>query len=156
MLTEFQAMSDGHLGQKNVEKHWTELLEDKSKPVYSTFFRAWPKTRKFGKVEINRMQTKIVIKQSQTEWAAPIVFAAKKDGTPCFWVDYRRLNAIMKRDSYLILIMNKSIDSLGKAPVFSTLNANSGYWKVEIDRSDRDKIANSSQYGLYRFTRMPY
>ena len=41
-----------------------------------------------------------VIVPSHSPWASPIVLVAKKDGTTCFCVDYRRLNAITKMEVY--------------------------------------------------------
>ena len=33
--------------------------------------------------------------------------------------------------------MDECIDSLGEATIFATLDANAGYWQVEIDENDR-------------------
>lgn len=44
---------------------------------------------------------------------------------------------------------------MGEETVFSTLDANSGYWHVEVDPKDRDKTAFTSHHGLYRFRRIP-
>lgn len=52
--------------------------------------------------------------------------------------------------------MDKCIDSLGKATVFSTFDANNWYWQVEIDEKQRDKTAFTTQHGLYRFIRMSF
>lgn len=51
--------------------------------------------------------------------------------------------------------MDECIDSLGKAAVFFTLDANSEYWKVGIDKRDRDKTAFRSHQGLYRLNHVP-
>ena len=59
-----------------------------------------------------------VIEPATSEWAAPVVFAPKKDGLLRFCVDYRRLNAVTVRDSYPIPWMHECIDSLGDAQVF--------------------------------------
>lgn len=74
---------------------------------------------------------------------------ASKDGTLRLCLDYRKLNALTKCDSHSIPRNEKCIDSLGDATVFSTLDANSGYWQVEIEESDRDKTAFTSHHGLY-------
>lgn len=34
--------------------------------------------------------------------------------------------------------MDECVDSLGEMTTFSTLDANQGYWKIEIDERDRD------------------
>lgn len=155
MLEPFSKMWDGHLGRISVAKHRIDLMSG-STPVHSAPYRAGPKVREFQRTKINRMFEQEVLESVTTEWAAPIVFAPKKDGIMRFCVDYRRLNAIAQRDSYPIPRIDECIDSLGESTVFSTLDANSGYWKVEIDDRDKDKTAFTSHHGLYRFTRMPF
>lgn len=67
---------------------------------------------------------------------------------------YRKLNAVTKPDSYQKLRMDKCIESVGEAAIFSAMDANSGYWQVEIGEADRDKTAFTSHQGLCRFIRM--
>ena len=97
-----------------------------------------------------------VIEPTLTEWASPMFFVPKKDGTMQFCVDYRKLNAVTVRDSYPLLRMDECIDSLGDATVFTTLDCNNGYWQVEIAEKDRDKTTFASHSGLHRFLRMPF
>lgn len=52
--------------------------------------------------------------------------------------------------------MDKCIDSLDEARVFSTLDVSSGYWKIEMDDKDVDKTEFVTQHGLIRYTRMPF
>ena len=46
------------------------------------------------------MIKKDVIQQSNSPWASPIVLVQKKDGTIRFCVDYRKLNAVARKDAY--------------------------------------------------------
>lgn len=96
-----------------------------------------------------------VIELPQNEWAAPIVFAPKKDGTMRFCYDYMRLIALETRDLYPISCVEEWIESLGKATASSTYDANSGFWHGETDEKDCDKTAFTSDHGLYRFIRSP-
>lgn len=94
------------------------------------------------------------IEPAQMEWTAPIIFAMKKDRMLRFCVDYRKLNAVTKLDSYLIPRMDKCNAFLGNAAIFSTSDANSGYWQVEIEEADRDKTAFNLHHRLHRFVCM--
>lgn len=48
------------------------------------------------------------------------------------------------------------IDSPGEAAFVLTLDANSRYWQIEIEGSDRDKSAFTSHRGLNQFFCMPF
>lgn len=89
-----------------------------------------------------------VIEPSLTEWAASVVSAPNKKGSLRFCVDCRQLNAVTIGDAYPIPLMDEFINSLGDPQVFSTLDANFGYWQVEIEEADRDNTSFTSQHGL--------
>lgn len=96
------------------------------------------------------------IEAAQSFLALPVVLVPKVDE---FWrlcVDYRRVNAVTVKDVYSIPLIDEYIESLGSSMVFTTLDANSGYWQGPIGKEDRDKTAFVCHEGLYRFNRMPF
>eukprot|EP00171_Calliarthron_tuberculosum_P023404 IDg23404t1 len=97
-----------------------------------------------------------VIEAATSEWASPIVIVPKPDGKWRFCVDYRRLNAISLKDSYLLPRMDECIDSLGDAKFFSTLDCNWGFWQIPIREEDRDKTTFTCHSGTFRFKKMPF
>ena len=97
-----------------------------------------------------------VIEPSSAEWASPVVLIPKPDGSTRFCVDYRKLNALTARDVYPLPRMDECLDFLGDAEYFSTLDANTGFWQIEVAPEDRDKTTFSCHVGMYRFTRMPF
>lgn len=101
------------------------------------------------------MLEKDVIEPPTTKWASPIKFASKKDRSLRFCVHYRKLNALTVRDSYPLPQMDECINLLGEAMIFSTLDASSDYWQVEIDKCNREKTVFSI-HGLYQFFCMPF
>lgn len=52
--------------------------------------------------------------------------------------------------------MDECIDSIGKIQIVSTLDANSGYWQLEMDEKDNEKNALVTHHGLFKYTRMPF
>ena len=54
---------------------------------------------KISQLVSDMLETK-VIQPLSSSWANPIVLVPKKDGTQCFCVDYRQVNAVTKKDVY--------------------------------------------------------
>ncbi|OWZ16768.1 hypothetical protein PHMEG_0009390 [Phytophthora megakarya] len=49
-----------------------------------------------------------------------------------------------------------TLESLGGARLFTTLDLKAGYWQIRVAKEDRDKTAFTTKRGLYRFKRMPF
>lgn len=105
---------------------------------------------------IKEMVDKGTIQPSQSPWSSPIVLVKKKNGTLRFCVDYRKLNAVTRKDAYPIPRIDDTLDTLAGSQWFSTLDLISGYWQVKLDDNDRLKTAFSSPDGLFEFNVMPF
>jgi len=77
-----------------------------------------------------------IIEPTASPWASNVVIICKKDGTYRFCVDYRRLNDITRKDSYLLPRIDDCLSSLGGACYFSTLDLRAGYWQTVLDERD--------------------
>ncbi len=97
-----------------------------------------------------------VIIPSKSPWASPVTLVLKKDGSIRFCVEYRRLNALTKRDSFPLPRIDDTLDFLTGCSWFSTLDLKSGYWQVEVDPKDREKTAFILPNGLDQFETMPF
>ncbi|KAL4085504.1 hypothetical protein QTP88_027362 [Uroleucon formosanum] len=58
---------------------------------------------------IRDMKEQGLVEQSTSPWAAPVVLAKKKDGSPRLCIDYRRLNDITEYDAYPMPDLNTLI-----------------------------------------------
>ena len=155
LLKKYEKLFDGTLGEINTTKHRIQLKND-ALPVHAQPYRAGPSAREFEHLEVNKMLEHNVIEPAQSEWASPVVIAPKKDGSLRFCVDYRKLNDLTIKDSYPLPRMDECLDTLGNAKVFTTLDANSGYWQVPVAEDDRPKTAFTCHAGCFQFRRMPF
>ena len=89
-----------------------------------------------------------IIEPSNSPWASPIVLVRKKDGSVRMCVDYRKLNAITRKDAFPLPCIDDTLDILSGSKWFSTLDLISGYWQIEVAKEDRDKTAFCTQEGF--------
>ncbi|CAI5646298.1 unnamed protein product [Oreochromis niloticus] len=112
--------------------------------------------RQVAEGKIHEMAAAGVIEPSNSPWAAPVVLVGKKDGSPRFCVDFRRLNAVTKKDSYPLPRIDEALDYVSGSSWFSSLDLRSGYWQVELAPEARPKTAFTIGQGLWQFRVMPF
>ena len=148
------ALSDEDLGCTDVVKHKIDTADHV--PI-----KQYPRRTPFAQrakiaAMIADLERKGVVSPSVSPWASPIVLVPKKDGTTRFCVDFRRLNAITKKDVYPLPQIEDILDTLGRAKYFTTLDLSAGYWQIQLDASSKEKTAFITHCGLFQFNRMPF
>ncbi|GMF44471.1 unnamed protein product [Phytophthora fragariaefolia] len=76
-----------------------------------------------------------VVEEGNGAWGFPVVLVKKKNGEVRFWVDYRALNMVTKKDVYPLPRIDETLDALGGAMLFTTLDLKAGYWQILNDDS---------------------
>ena len=155
MLEGFQDMWTGKLGEINVTSMDINLKPG-TRPIHQNPYRAGPQARRILESHIQDQLSEGVISPARSEWASPVLLVPKKNGAMRFCVDFRRLNAATLADSYPLPRMEDCIDSLASARVFSTLDANWGYWQLPISPEDREKTTFTTHVGTFQYNRMPF
>ncbi|KAK2894334.1 hypothetical protein Q8A73_016818, partial [Channa argus] len=105
---------------------------------------------------IESMVANDIIEPTDSPWAAPMVMVRKKTGKWRLCVDYRRLNAVTKKDSYPLPRIDDALDYVAGSCWFSFLDLRSGYWQVELAPEARSKTAFTIEQGLWQFKVMPF
>ncbi len=145
---------DEPFGKTDLVKH--DIVTEKCQPIKQHVRRIPFHLRSEADKEVSKMLQAGVIEPSSSPWAAPVVLVRKKDGTIRYCIDYRKLNDVTKKDSYPLPRIDDSLDVLGKANYFSTLDLASGYWQIQLTDEAKEKSAFCTNSGLYQFTVMPF
>lgn len=148
----FTAMGD-KLGSTTATEH--EIITD-SRPIKQRYYPVSPAKQRIIDEEIKNMLAQGIIEPSKSAWSSPILLVPKKDGSYRFCVDYRRLNAVTKKDAYPLPYISAILDQLRNAHFLSSIDIKSAYWQVPVAESSREYTAFTIPGGLYQFKKMPF
>ena len=98
---------------------------------------------------LNDMLSTGVIEPSKSSWASPVCLVKKKDGTFRFCIDYRRVNAVSKKDAHPIPDIQDALDHLRGAKYFATFDLLSGYWQLGLSERAKERSAFCTRRGLF-------
>ena len=97
-----------------------------------------------------------IVKPSQSQWSSQCVLVPKADGSYRSCTDFRRVNAVIKSDSYPLPRIDDCIDSIGHAQYVTKFDLLKGYWQVPLILHAREILAFVTPDGLYEYTVMPF
>ncbi|XP_075739305.1 uncharacterized protein LOC142784700 isoform X1 [Rhipicephalus microplus] len=157
LLREFRCFfaSSSKVRQTHLTKH-RNITDDDVRPIRQQPYRVSAKKREAIQTQVKEMLDDGIIQPSSSAWSSPVVLVKKKDGTPRFCIDYRKLNSVTKKDVYPLPRFDDSFDRLRRAKCFSSIHLKSGHWQIEVDERDREKTAFVTPDGLYEFRVLPF
>ena len=153
-FTDIFAPSSVDLGRTTVIRHHIDTGD--ARPIKQPPYRVSHSQKNEIESQIGTMLDQGIIKVSSSPWSSPIVLVKKKDGTTRFCVDYRKLNAVTRKDSYPLPRIDDALDALAGAKYFTTLDLQSGYHQVAMDSDSIEKTAFISHAGLYEYNVMSF
>ena len=149
----FEEMGSG-LGTTSVVEH--EIIVD-SRPIKQRYYPVSPYRQKIIDEQLNEMLENGVVEPSTSSWASPVLLVPKKDGSMRFCVDFRKLNAVTKKDAYPLPYISSILDKLGNAKYLSSLDIKSAFWQVMVSENSREYTAFTvPSRGLFQFRKMPF
>ena len=91
--------------------------------------------------EVGWMLAEGVIKESFSEWSIPIVMAKKANGGHRLYLDFRKLNAVSKKDAYPIPYMSDILKQLKTSKYISTIDLSSAFNQIPLYEACQGYIA---------------
>ena len=110
------------------------------------------------KEELERMEAMGVISKvdEPTDWCAGLVVVPKSNGQVRICVDLTKLNESVCRERHLLPSVEQILAQLEGAKVFSKLDANSGFWQIELAPESAKLTTFISPFGRFCFNRLPF
>ena len=149
------SLDKNEMGCTDAAEHIIELLDEE--PFKERFRRIALPLLDEVREHLQEMLDGGAIRPLQSAWCNAMVLVRKKDGGLWFCIDFRRLNARTKKDSYPLPRMQETMESLVRAQFFSTMDLKSGFWQVKMSKKSRQYTAFTiGSMGIFEFLRMPY
>ena len=149
------AFSEGEfdLGSCNLIPH--EIKVTDQKPIRMPYRRIPPTQTQEVKQLLQDMLEQGIIKRSTSPYASPVVLVKKKSGALRLCIDYRQLNSLTVKDSFPLPRIDETLEAMGGAKYFSSLDLSHGYFQIQMDPASVVRTAFRVPWGLFEFQRMP-
>ena len=90
-----------------------------------------------------------------TDWCAPVVAVPKSNGDVRVCVDLTKLNDQVKRERLMLPSVDDVLFQLSGAKVFSKLDANSGFYQIELIAESALLTTFITPFGRFCYNRLP-
>ena len=104
------SLDKNEIGCMDTAEHVIELMDDE--PLKERFWRIAPPLLEEVQENLQDMLDGGAIRPSKSPWCNAIVLVRKKDGTLRFCIDFMRLNARTKKDSFPLPRMQETMESM--------------------------------------------
>lgn len=123
---------------------------------YSPLYRMSTQELKAARDYIEDKLRQGFIVPSAAPYSSPILMTKKAEGKLRFCVDYRRLNAITKKDRYPLPLIDELMERLDRAKIFTKLDIRQGFHRIRMARESEDLTTFRTRYGSFKFRVMPF
>ena len=146
-------LESNELGCTSAIEH--EIHIKNSEPFKEQFWHIPPPLLEEVRTSLQDMLEAGAIHPSQSPWCN-VVLVRKKDGTLCFCVDFRCLNAWTK-DSYPLPCIQEALESMVGSAHCLSMDFKSGFWQIKMAPKLQQYTAFTvGNPGFYKFTCMPF
>lgn len=131
-------------------------LEGDAVPSYCPLYKQSAEELEAAKKYITENLHKGFIVPSSAPFASPILMARKPGGGLRFCVDYRKLNAITKKDVYPLPLIDEMLQRVPKAKYFTKIDIRQGFHRIRIHPDSEDLTTFKTRYGSFKYKVMPF
>lgn len=149
------AESSNELGTMKCGEMSINLLKD-AKPVCYRPYRLSYQERDVVRDKINDLLKAGVIRESDSDFASPIVLVKKKSGDVRLCIDYRALNKITVKEVYPIPNIEEQLNKLSGKMYFTSLDCSQGFHQISVSNDSIHKTAFITPDGHYEYLKMPF
>ncbi len=149
-----RAMTDQLLSHRLYD-HKIELIDEKTSFRSRLYHMSDYKLQKMKNYLIKHLN-KSFISSSSTSYTSLILFIEKKDDSLRFCVDYRKLNALIKRDRYSLLLIDETLARIQDSKYLTRLNIIVAFNKLHMHSKSEDLTIFITSFDFYKYYVMSF
>ncbi len=149
-----RAMTDQLLSH-HLYDHKIELIDEKTSSQSRLYHMSDYKLQKMKNYLIEHLN-KDFISSSSASYSSLILFIEKKDDNLRFCVDYRKLNALIKRDHYFLLLIDETLARIQDSRYLTRLNIIVVFNKLRMHSSSEDLTIFIISFDFYKYHVMSF
>jgi transposase InsO family protein len=132
-------------------------LEGKAGHGYAPLYRMSDGELLLVKQYLEEHLQKGFIKPSSSSYSSPILFVRKPGGGLRFCVDYRKLNAITKKNRYPLPLIAEVIARLTKAKFITKIDIRHAFNRIRMATQEDEELTTfTTKYGNYQYRVLPF
>ena len=130
--------------------HKIELIDEKTSSRSHLYQMSDYKLQKMKNYLIKHLN-KDFISSSSASYASFILFIKKKDDSLRFCVDYRKLNALIKRDHYSLSLIDETLACIQESKYLTQLNIIVAFNKLHMHSDNEDLTIFIISFDFYKY-----
>ena len=127
------------------------ILKEENNLTSSSLYSMLLKQLKLIKIYLKDHLKKSFIVLSDSFYASSVLFAKKSEEKWHFCVDYWKLNTIIKKNRYLLFLIEKTLTWLIRAKIFIKLNVRQAFYWIQMKKSVENLITFCTRYRFYKY-----
>lgn len=96
------------------------------------------------------------IEPSKAPFSSPVLFVKKSDGSLRFCIDFRKLNALTRKDRYPLPLIDETLARLNKAKIYSKLDIRQAFHRIRMHPDSEELTTFRTRYGSYKCKVLPF
>jgi len=149
-----RAMTD-QLSSHRLYDHKIELIDEKTSSRSRLYHMSDYKLQKMKNYLIEHLN-KNFISSSSILYASLILFIEKKDDSLRFCIDYRKLNALIKRNRYSLLLIDETLACIQGSKYLTRLNIIVIFNKLRMHSRSEDLTIFITSFDFYKYHVMSF
>jgi hypothetical protein len=133
------------------------VLKGDTKLGYSPLYGMLEGEREIMKNYIHEHLSKDFITQSMAPFASPVLFVRKLGGGLRFCVNYRKLNAITRKDRYPLPLIKETLAQVTGAKFLTKIDIRHAFNRIRMaTEEDEDLTTFRTSLGCFKYKVMPF